>query len=242
MESRSALRSILALAGLSAVIGLTSSSAYGADIIRISGSSTVFPITKAAIQGYRTTAKGKPVDFDVKETGSTAGFRAFCSDNISLANASRPISSKELKLCADNGINFIELPIAFDANTVVVNPGNNWARSITVNELSRLWNKNAQGTINRWNQVKLCGPGQDSGTFDVFNKTINGAKTNSRTDYFASKDDNDLVKCVADNRNALAYFGYAYFKNNADKLKANKNVSPKDNAVIPSVKSVQNET
>ena len=105
MESRSALRSILALAGLSAVIGLTSSSAHGADIIRISGSSTVFPITKAAIQGYRTTAKGKPVDFDIKETGSTAGFRAFCSGNIPLAIASRPISSKELKRCADNGIN-----------------------------------------------------------------------------------------------------------------------------------------
>ena len=251
MESRSALRSILALAGLSAVIGLTGSSAHGADIIRISGSSTVFPITKAAIQGYRTTAKGKPVDFDIKETGSTAGFRAFCSGNIPLANASRPISSKELKRCADNGINFIELPIAFDAITVVVNPGNNWARSMTVNELSRLWNKNAQGTINRWNQVnldypdqaiKLCGPGQDSGTFDVFNKTVNGAKTNSRTDYFASEDDNDLVKCVADNRQALAYFGYAYFKNNTDKLKAVRIVNPKDNAVIPSIKSVQNET
>ena len=250
MGSRFAVRSFLVIAGCSALIGLAGSSAESADTIRISGSSTVFPITKAAIQGFRTTGQGKSVDFDVKETGSTAGFREFCSGNIPLANASRPISGKELKRCAENGINFIELPIAFDAITVVVNPGNHWARSMTVNELSRLWNKSAQGTINRWNQVnldypdqaiKLCGPGNDSGTYDVFNKTINGSKTNSRTDYLASEDDNELVKCVADNRQALAYFGYAYYKNNIKKLKAVKIVNSKDNAVMPSVKSVQNE-
>ena len=101
----------------------------------------LFPITKATIQAYRTTAKGKSVEFDIKETVSKAGFRVFCSGNIPLANASRPISSKELQRCADNVIkviNFIELPIALDAITVVVNPGNNWVRSITVNEPSRL--------------------------------------------------------------------------------------------------------
>ena len=226
MGSRFALRSFLVIAGCSALIGLAGSSAESADTIRISGSSTVFPITKAAIQGYRTTGQGKSVDFDIKETGSTAGFREFCNGNIPLANASRPISGKELKRCAENGINFIELPIAFDAITVVVNPGNDWARSMTVNELSRLWNKSAQRTVNRWNQVnldypdqpiKLCGPGNESGTYDVFNKTINGSKTNSRTDYLASEDDNELVKCVADNRQALAYFGYAYYKNNIKK-------------------------
>jgi len=250
MGSRFTLRAFLVIAGFSAMVGVSGSAANGADTIRISGSSTVFPITKAAIQGYRTTTKGKSVDFDIKETGSTAGFREFCNGNIPLANASRPISGKELKRCADNGINFIELPIAFDAITVVVNPANNWARSMTVNELSRLWNKAAQGTITRWNQVnldypdraiKLCGPDQDSGTFDVFNKTSNGSKTDSRTDYLASEDDNDLVKCVADHPQALAYFGYAYFKNNTDKLKAVKVINPKDNAVLPSVKSVQNE-
>ena len=158
MGSRFALRSFLVIAGCSALIGLAGSSAESADTIRISGSSTVFPITKAAIQGFRTTGQGKSVDFDVKETGSTAGFREFCSGNIPLANASRPISGKELKRCAENDINFIELPIAFDAITVVVNPGNDWARSMTVNELSRLWNKSAQGTINRWNQVNLDYP------------------------------------------------------------------------------------
>ena len=104
MGSRFALRSFLVIAGCSALIGLAGSSAESADTIRISGSSTVFPITKAAIQGFRTTGQGKSVDFDIKETGSTAGFREFCSGNIPLANASRPISGKELKRCAENGI------------------------------------------------------------------------------------------------------------------------------------------
>ena len=232
MGSRFALRSFLVIAECSALIGLAGSSAESADTIRISGSSTVFPITKAAIQGYRSTGPGKTVDFDIKETGSTAGFREFCNGNIPLANASRPISGKELKRCAENGINFIELPIAFDAITVVVNPGNHWARSMTVNELSRLWNKSAQGTINRCNKVnldypdqaiKLCGHGNDSGAYAVFSKTINGSKNNSRADCFASEDDNDLVKCVADNRQALACFGYAYYKKQHQQIKGRQN-------------------
>ena len=149
------------------MIGLTGISANGADTISISGSTTDFPITKAAIQGYRRRDQGKSVDFDIKETGSTAGLREFCSGKIPLANASRPINSKELKRCAHDGINLIELPIAFDAITVVINPGNDWARSLTVNKLSRLWNKTAQGRIKPWHQVnlgcpdeaiKLCGP------------------------------------------------------------------------------------
>lgn len=251
MGSRSVLRPLFAAtAGISAVIGLSSTAARGADTIRISGSSTVYPITKTAIQDYQATRSGKAVGFELKETGSSAGFRQFCKGNIPLTNASRPISAKELKTCATNGINFIELPIAFDAITVVVNPANTWAKTLTVNELSRLWNKNAQGKINRWSQVnldfpnvkiKLCGPGQDSGTFDVFNKTVNGSKANSRTDYMASEDDNDLVKCVANNKEGLAYFGYAYYKNNAKRLKAIRIVNPKDKAIMPSLQSVQNE-
>ena len=121
---------------------------------------------------------------------------------------------------------------------------------MTVGELSRLWNKQAQDKVNTWNQVnldypasaiKLCGPGKQSGTFDVFNKTINGSKKNSRTDYFASEDDNDLVKCVASNKEALAYFGYSYYKNNTSRLKAVKIVNSKGMPTSPSVKTVQNE-
>jgi len=251
MGSSPVLRPALAVtACLSTVIGLTASISFASSPIKISGSSTVYPITQAAIKGFQSTSAGKKIQFALSETGSSAGLRQFCNGNIPLANASRPISSKELKRCSNNGIHFIELPIAFDAITVVVNPANNWANSLTVSELSRLWNKKAQGKVKTWNQVnldyptseiKLCGPGKQSGTFDVFNKTINGSKKNSRADYFASEDDNDLVKCVATNKQALAYFGYSYYKNNTSRLKAVKIINPKGAPTLPSVKTVQNE-
>lgn len=251
MGSSPVLRPALAVtACLSTVIGLSAGISFASSTIKISGSSTVYPITQAAIKGFQSTSDGKNVQFALSETGSSAGLRQFCNGNIPLANASRPISSKELKRCSNNGIHFIELPIAFDAITVVVNPANNWANSMTVGELSRLWNKQAQDKVNTWNQVnldypasaiKLCGPGKQSGTFDVFNKTINGSKKNSRTDYFASEDDNDLVKCVASNKEALAYFGYSYYKNNTSRLKAVKIVNSKGMPTSPSVKTVQNE-
>ena len=145
----------------------------------------MYPITKAAIQGFQTENKTPATKFLLNETGSTARFRQFCQGNIPLTNASRPISTKELKICGENGITFIELPIAFDAITVVVHPDNNWANALTISELSRLWRKEAQGRIKRRNQVnldfpseaiQLCGPGKDFGTFDVFNKTVNGSK------------------------------------------------------------------
>ena len=170
------------------------------ETIQISGSSTVYPITKAAIEDFQSSGNER-TSFELRETGP-AQVSEFCSGNIPLANASRPISSKELKRCKKNGIRFIELPIAFDAITVVVNPANTWSGSITVKELQRLWNKKAQGRINRWNQInldypdskiKLCGPGKESGTFDIFNKTIKRLQKFG-TDYLASEDDNKLVQ------------------------------------------------
>jgi phosphate transport system substrate-binding protein len=164
-----------------------------------------------------------------------------------MANASRPINSRELKACAARGVTFIELPVAFDAITVVVNPGNTWLRSISTAELSRLWNRKAQGRITRWKQVnaswpdkpiKLCGPGADSGTFDYFNKAINGDPENSRRDYSGSEDDNDTVRCVATNPNALGYFGFSYYQNNASRLRAVPIDGPKE-AVLPSLANVQ---
>lgn len=250
MGSSAAIRPVILLAGVSAAVGLTAATAQSSDTIRISGSSTVHPITRSAIREFKSTAAGATSNFKLSETGSSAGFRQFCSGTIVLANASRPISAKELRSCKTNNISFIELPIAFDAITVVVNPANSWANSLTVNELSRLWSKQAQGKISKWNQVnldfpdvgiKLCGPGMDSGTFDVFNKTVNGSKTNSRTDYTSSEDDNVLVRCVMENKDALAYFGYAYFKNNAKSLKSVKIINPEGQATAPSRQSVQNE-
>jgi phosphate transport system substrate-binding protein len=156
--------------------------------IRIGGSSTVFPVMQAAIAAYQKGGAHRQVRFELKETGTSAGFRQFCSGQLPLANASRPINAKELKACAAKGVTFLELPIGFDAITVVVNPRNTWASSITTRELARLWSAPAAGSIKTWSQVnldwpnrpiRLCGPGKDSGTYDYFNKAINGDEDNS---------------------------------------------------------------
>ncbi|WP_225323090.1 PstS family phosphate ABC transporter substrate-binding protein [Synechococcus sp. RSCCF101] len=220
-----------------------------AKTIRISGSSTVYPITRDAIAAFRRTPRGRAVRFDLQETGSSAGLREFCSGRMPMVNASRPISSSELQRCEASGVRFIELPIAFDAISIVVNPANTWAERISTAQLRRLWSKPAQGRINQWQQVNsawparpiaLCGPGKDSGTFDIFNKAINGSKANSRTDYLASEDDSQLVRCVANNVNALGYFGFGYYRSNARDLKALAVVGP-EGAVPPSVQNVQKE-
>jgi phosphate transport system substrate-binding protein len=213
---------------------------------RIGGSSTVFPILQEAIRSYRSG--GRQPGIQLTESGTTDGFRQFCQGNLAIANASRPISSSELKACARKGITFIELPIAFDALTVVVNRSNDWAKLITVKELARLWGKPAQGRIDRWNEVnidwpnqpiKLCGPGADSGTFEYFNKAINGSASNSRTDFTASEDDTVIARCVMGNPGALGYFGFAYYRANASRLRPLTIVGPKGPAA-PSAANVQN--
>jgi phosphate transport system substrate-binding protein len=235
-----------ALAALLAACGARSPQA-GAPI-SISGSSTVFPIIERAVEAYRKTERGRGVELQLSEVGSSAGLRQFCAGDIPIANASRPISSKELKTCAENGITFIELPLAFDALTVAVNSGNDWASAITTKELARTWNKEAQGKISRWNQInndwpdrplRLCAPGGDSGTFDYFNEAINGDKTNARTDVESSEDDNVLVACAASDPNAMAYFGFAYYQGSADRLKALAIANADGMPVLPSVKTVQ---
>ncbi len=219
--------------------------------LRIGGSSTVFPIMEAAIKGFRAAAPANArASIQINETGTSAGFRQFCSNQLPIANASRPINSRELKLCSEKGVRFIELPIAFDALTVVVNPRNDWARLVTTRELARLWGRQAQGRITRWSQVnndwpdkplKLCAPGKDSGTFDYFNKAISGDAANARTDVVSSEDDNVLVRCVAGDPNAIGYFGYAYFNANRQRLRPLTVVGPKG-PVAPSLATVQNET
>jgi phosphate transport system substrate-binding protein len=213
--------------------------------LRIGGSSTVFPIMKGAIGAFR--AAGNASQIDLKETGTSDGLRRFCSGQLEIANASRPINSKELRSCASNRISFIELPIAFDAITVVVNPANTWASQISTKELARLWGKQAEGRIKLWSDVnrdwpeqaiKLCGPGKDSGTYDYFNKAINGSPENSRQDYTASEDDNVIVRCVAQNPNALGYFGFSYYKANQNKLRALAVAAP-PGPVKPTVANVQ---
>ena len=215
--------------------------------ITIHGSSTLLPLTQAAIQAYSDKAKAQGVTFTAKATGTSAGLREFCSGNSSLAAASRPINSKELKTCESRGVRFLELPVAYDAITVVVAKTNTWARQISTTELRRLWNREAQGKILRWKQVNpswpdkpisLCGPGPDSGTFDTFNKAINGSEDNSRRDITASEDDNELVKCVSGNPLASGYFGYDYYQANRGNLRALA-VAGTRGPVLPSPETVQ---
>jgi phosphate transport system substrate-binding protein len=218
--------------------------------VRIGGSSTVYPILKEAIRSFQAVERNSMISIKLSESGTSAGLREFCKGKLSIANASRPINSKELKACADAGITFIELPIAFDALTVVVNPKNTWAQQISTTELAKLWEKKAQGRIVRWKQVNnswpdraisLCGPGKDSGTYDYFNKAINGDEDNSRSDYMASEDDQLIVQCVAKNPNALGYFGYSYFKENAAQLRA-LSINSGKGAIAPSLATVQKST
>ena len=225
-------------------------SAVSAANLSVAGSSTVYPITSLAIQKFNDTNQGKDVSISLRSIGSSAGFREFCQNKIPLANASRPINATEIKACQKNGINFIELPIAFDAITVVTNKSNRWLSSLTPSELSRLWSRDSQGKITRWNQVnldfpstpiKLCGPGRDSGTYDIFNKAINNSPANSRTDYKSSENDNIIVNCVANNINSLGYFGFAYFMNNQSKLKAIRIVNNNGSPIFPSISAVQKE-
>ncbi|MFM7513752.1 MAG: PstS family phosphate ABC transporter substrate-binding protein [Cyanobium sp.] len=238
-----------ALAALLASCAADAPQGQGAAPIQISGSSTVFPIIQRAVEAYRKTERGEGVELQLSEVGTSGGLRQFCAGEIPIANASRPISSKELKACAEKGITFIELPLAFDALTVAVNSGNSWASEISTAELARTWSKEAQGKVKTWKQVnaawpdrrlRLCAPGSDSGTFDYFNEAINGDKTNARTDVESSEDDNVLVACAAGDPNAMAYFGFAYYQANAERLKALAIAPEGGQPVLPSVQTVQN--
>lgn len=209
----------------SASTGLTTS-AVETSVIEIDGSSTVYPITDAVAKEFK---QAKPdAEITVAFSGTTGGFRKFCGGEIDISNASRPISSEEIEACRQAGVRFIELPVAFDALTVVVNPQNTWAQNLTVSELKKIWEPAAQGKITNWKQIrsdfpdrplKLYGAGGDSGTYDYFAEVITeGAET--RSDYTGSEDDNVLVQGVASDPNALGFFGFSYYDKNQDKLKA----------------------
>ena len=216
-------------------------------VVRVDGSSTVYPITEAVAEDFQK-AKKQQVKVTVGISGTGGGFKKFCRGETDVSDASRPISAKEMKDCADAGIKYVELPVAFDALTVVVNPKNTWIKELKVEELKKMWEPAAQGKVTRWNQVnpawpnapiKLFGPGADSGTFDYFTDAINGKEKASRGDFTASEDDNVLVQGVARDVNALGYFGLAYYLENKDKLKAapilNRGAAK---AVLPSVETV----
>ncbi len=218
-----------------------------ADVIKIDGSSTVFPITEAVSEEFMKT-EGTQVTVGISGTGG--GFKKFCRGETDISNASRPILRKEMDACLEAGIQYVELPIAFDALTVVTNPKNTWATSMTVAELKKIWEPAAQGTIKTWKQVnaawpdkplKLYGPGADSGTFDYFTEAIVGKAKSSRGDFTASEDDNILVQGVSNDEGGLGYFGLAYYLENADKIQAVA-VNGGKGGVLPSMETVKTGT
>ena len=222
-------------------------SAIAADkIIKIDGSSTVYPITEAVAEEYQKATK---VKVTVGISGTGGGFKKFCRGETDVQNASRPILKKEMDACKEAGIQFIELPVAYDGLTVVINKNNDFVKSLSVEELKKMWEPSAQGKVKSWNQVnpafpntplKLFGAGSDSGTFDYFTEAIVGKAKSSRGDYTASEDDNVLVQGVTGNPGGIAYFGYAYYEENKDKLRAIP-ISPKAGAaaVMPSTETVK---
>jgi phosphate transport system substrate-binding protein len=193
--------------------------------IEADGSSTVFPITEAIAEEFGNENGG--VRVRVGQSGTGGGFEKFCEGDTDISDASRPIDDDEKKACADNNIEYVELKVAIDGLSVVVNRENGFAECLTTEDLQKIWEP--ESTVNTWNdvksewpdrEIKLYGPGADSGTFDYFTDEINGEEGASRSDYQQSEDDNVLVQGVGGDENALGYFGYAYYKPNADKLKA----------------------
>ncbi len=214
-----------------------------ADPVKVDGSSTVFPITEAVAEEFGKSGGGKVI---VGISGTGGGFKRFCRGETDISDASRPIKQKEIDACREGGVQYIELPVAYDGLAVVINPQNTWVDYLSVAELKKVWEPGAQGTITKWSQIRsgfpaediqLFGPGTDSGTFDYFTEVINGKAASSRGDYTASEDDNVLVEGVASSKGGLGYCGLAYYEENSDRVKVVP-VKGAGGAVVPSKDTV----
>ena len=246
----------IALGLLAAVVGCSapdSSQSEGASpspsvaTITIDGSSTVYPISDEVAQEYAFEKAEAAPAIEVAFSGTSGGFRRFCAGETDISNASRPITQAEMETCKASGIEYLELPIAFDALTVAVHRDNDWAEDITIDELKQLWEPSAAGQITRWNQIRpdwpdepinLYGADTDSGTFDYFTEAISGESGASREDYTASEDDTELVRGVRTDPNSLGYFGYAYYEESQAALKALA-ISSGNGPVLPSDETVR---
>lgn len=216
--------------------------------IQIDGSSTVYPLTEAVAEEFRTEAPD--VDVTVGLAGTGGGFKKLCRGEIDINDASREIKDTEITACEESGIEYTHIMVAYDGMAVVVNPENTWVDQLTVEELKKIWEPEAQETIMKWNQIRpewpdeeihLFGPGTASGTFDYFTEAVVGESGKSRGDFTASEDDNVLVQGISNDKNALGFFGYAYYTENADKLR----VIPIDNGngpIQPSIETVKDGT
>jgi phosphate transport system substrate-binding protein len=241
--------------GSAFVFGIALSGCKKENPIQIDGSSTVGPITAAAADWYKvgsgpgSSDRHPDANISVKISGTTGGFTRFCAGETDISDASRPINVDETNACKKNGVDFVELSVAYDGISIVVNPRNRWATSITTAELKKLWEPAAEHKVTRWSQLRggwpdreihLYGPGGQSGTYDYFNQVILSEKK-CRSDYVASEDDNELVKGIASDEGALGYFGLGYYEKNNDKL----GLVPVDGGggpVVPNTDTIQKGT
>ncbi|MCE2971292.1 MAG: PstS family phosphate ABC transporter substrate-binding protein [Burkholderiales bacterium] len=243
-------RRALLTSAIGAIGAFGASAALAQALVKIDGSSTVFPITEAVAEEFQKAKKGA-TRVTVGISGTGGGFRKFCRGETDVQNASRPITKAEIAECQKNGVTFLEMPVAFDALSVVVNPKNTWLKEITIDELKKIWEPSAQGKIMRWNQVnpawpdrpmKLFGAGTDSGTFDYFTEAVTGKSKASRGDFTASEDDNVLVQGISRDVDALGFFGFAYYAENRDKLRSLPISWKGGKAVGPTAETVLNGT
>ncbi len=221
--------------------------------ISIDGSSTVYPITEAVAEEFKKAQAGVKVTVGLSGTGG--GFKKFGRGETDINDASRPIKKTEDSTCKANNISSLELKVAYDGLAVVISPENTWCTDMTIAELKMLWEPGAQGKITKWSQIRkgwpnveihLFGPGVESGTYDYFTEAVVGKAHSSRGDYTASEDDNVLVQGIKSDKNALGFFGLAYFTENADKLKLVGIDDGKDDngkgPILPSEETVKNKT
>ena len=194
--------------------------------VAVDGSSTVFPVTEAVAEEFRSV--GPDVRVTVGVSGTGGGFEKFCSAETDISNASRPIKQSEIDSCAENGIEYLQLRVGLDGLAVVAHPDADFLECITMDELAILWGPDSEGSIKSWNQVRsswpdeeirLFGPDTDSGTFDFFTEEVNGEGGASRADYTNSTDDNVLVTGISGSKGGAGYFGYAYYAENAERLR-----------------------
>jgi phosphate transport system substrate-binding protein len=220
--------------------------------VTIDGSSTVFPISEAVAEEFQKKGRAQVT---VGISGTGGGFKKLCSGEIDISDASRPIKPSEVELCKKHGVEYVELPVAYDGLAVVVNPKNGWVDHMTVEELKRLWAPEAQAKVMRWSQVRagwpdreihLFGAGVDSGTYDYFTEAIVGKEHSSRGDFTSSEDDNVLVQGISTDELALGFFGFAYYAENKDKLKVvpieDGNPDNGDGPIAPSIETVRGGT
>jgi phosphate transport system substrate-binding protein len=225
----------------------------GSSTVTLDGSSTVFPISEAVAEEFQKATPGVRVTVGISGTGG--GFQKFCRGETDISNASRPISATETKACADQGVAFIELPVAYDGLAIVVNPKAAWINEITTGELKTIWAPEAQDAVKRWSQVRpgwpdrelhLFGAGVDSGTYDYFTQAINGKEGASRGDFTSSEDDNVLVQGIAGDELGLGFMPYAYYAENKANLKLvgvdDAKAENGAGAVLPSVETVKTGT